>query len=121
MRASWKIEKVERGGLLGSKTKYTVFTQLHLTSDEAALVAAYSPYDPRISDFVDLPEETEKKISFSFASSHQSGQTLEVDTIQVAGKYKDGVLKAFEEYKNQIDATEARISSLGKQHEVEID
>jgi hypothetical protein len=120
MKASWKIEKTERGGLLGSKTRFNVFAKISLSAEEAATVAEYAPYDPPVTDFFEPPEDMSKKMGYKRASSYQEGCTIEAESIQSAGKYKDAVIEAFEAYKSQIDATASRARSLGSLHEIDL-
>lgn len=123
MRATVVSEKLENQGMFGGKTKYRVVINLYLEGDEEKLIGLYDPYDPLISDSVNLNESSAArlaKIGGGRASGYIRGVTMEFESIQQAGKFEDGVVDAMKKYSIQIHAVRERASVLGSQRDIEL-
>jgi hypothetical protein len=123
MRASVLAEQIVKQGLLGGKTRYQVTVQLHLEDDEAVIIEAYTPYSVLIREHVELGDDELMRVlkhNPSFAAGYTQPVTVAFESIQQAGKFEDGMLSAFAQYKVQVDAARVRAARLGAVREIEL-
>jgi len=119
MKIIWKIDKTQSAGLLGSKKRYPVYTQISYNQDEKAAIAEYSPYQPSL--YISIQEsnfndDVKRHISGKGADSwarHEEGLTIEFEGIVAAERYKNLMVSTFKSYKEQILAVE-QISDINR-------
>jgi hypothetical protein len=123
MKLRWKIDEVQKSGILGSSAKFKIWIKTDLDAEEQKIVSAYSAYCPNVLDEFKISDydrdKLQKKLGFKkppFADAFE----FEFDSIHQANNFRRAAVATLQEFKDQIEITKRNVAELGKLHEVEI-